>query len=322
MPRRHHYVAQMYLAGFANDGTKEGHLWVADFRRKHHWRCKPDGIAHSRDFYRVDIPDTDPFVIEKAFADLEGEFSSVIRNVLENQRFVGETDLSLLINFLALQMMKTPAMRNKFAKPVIEVIERVMDLTMASPERYYAAMKGAKEAGYISEEVSYEEMKRSHDNKGFIVSTSKNWDVKNALEMADAVLPILHERNWTLIIPENEDDKLICSDHPVVVHWADEKKLKYPPGLGLSGTSVFLPIGSNMALCGLFESVPPIIKIDTKKVASYNNLTLLNAYEQVFSREASFKAINKKGKIIDVSVSQFAKDWCNVLNISTITDAK
>lgn len=313
-PRRHHYVAQMYLAGFTNDRTKDGQLWVADFKRKRHWRCKPDGIAHSRDFYRVDIPSVYPFVIEKAFADLEGEFAAVIQSVLEHKRFVDKESLSLLLNFVALQLMKTPAMRKIFAKPTIEITERIMDMILESPERYYASIKGAREAGYIIGDVTYEEMKRSHDENRFIVSTSQNWDIKTMLEMADAVLPILHQRNWTLIISDNEDAKFISSDHPVVVHWKDNKKSNYPLGLGLHGTSIFLPLSSNVILCGLFESATPVLRIDTNTVASYNNLTLLNAYEQIFSCEPLFKAINIQGKIIDVPISQVAKDSCKLIN--------
>lgn len=101
-PRRHHYVAQMYLAGFTNTGTKDGQLWVADLKRKHEWRCKPEGVAHSRDFYRLEIPEVDPFVIERSFGELEGEFAAVIQDVIANKRFVSEADLSFSKDFAKL----------------------------------------------------------------------------------------------------------------------------------------------------------------------------------------------------------------------------
>ncbi len=172
-PRRHHYVAKMYLAGFTNTGTKSGKLWVADSNRGYHKKSLPDGIAHSRDFYRVDIPDVDPFIIERELGNIEGDVAAVLKNVIANKCLPENKDLSLLLNFVALQMTKTPAMRETLAKPMIAVLERVMDLMLQSPDRFYSSVEGAKKAGRdIDDTVSYEEMKRTFDQDGFIVSNS------------------------------------------------------------------------------------------------------------------------------------------------------
>ena len=308
-PRRHHYIAQMFLAGFTNAGTKDGKLWMADLNRAYHKNCRPDGIAYSRDFYRVDIPDVDPFIIERELAALEGDVATILKDVLENKKFRGETDLSLLLNFVALQMAKTPAMRETNAKPVVAVADRTMALILKDSETYYSTLEGARNAGIdISANVSYEKMKWAFDHNRIIASTSQNWDVISSLEMADAALPILHDRNWTLIVPEKENDVFICSDHPVIVYWLDDKIVRRPPGLGLRGTAVFIPLGSNMALRGVFEDAPPSIVVDAKQVASYNVLTLMNSYGQIYSRDESFKAINPAGDIVQLSVAELAAD--------------
>jgi hypothetical protein len=206
-------------------------------------------------------------------------------------------------------MTKTPAMREMLAKPMVAVLERVMDLMLQNPDRFYSSVEGARKAGRdIDDNVSYEEMKRIFDQDGFIVSTSQNWDVKTALEMADEVLPFLHHRNWSLIVAENEEDLFICSDHPVVVHWIDEKMIKHPPALGSRRTAVFMPLCSKMALRGSFEDVSPLIVADSKQVASYNSLTLMNRYAQVYSRKEAFKAINPVGDIVQLSIAELAAD--------------
>lgn len=126
--------------------------------------------------------------------------------------------------------------------------------------------------------------------------------------MANAVLPILHDRNWALLVAENEEDLFICSDHPVILHWMDEAMSRQPVGLGLSGTGVYIPLSCSLGLLGVFEDSSSIIKADTKQVASYNSLTLMASYEQVYSREESFRAINPAGEIVEVAIAELAAD--------------
>ena len=54
--RRHHYIPQFYLAGSTSDGTKDGLLHATDLTIGKQWKCKPEGVAHSRDHFLVDVP--------------------------------------------------------------------------------------------------------------------------------------------------------------------------------------------------------------------------------------------------------------------------
>ena len=81
-PRRHHSIPQFYLAGFTSDGTKGGWLYATDISTGKQWKCKSEGVAHSRDYFRVDVPGPDPFVIERFFADIEGQMATALRTVI------------------------------------------------------------------------------------------------------------------------------------------------------------------------------------------------------------------------------------------------
>ena len=62
--RRHHYVPKFYLAGFTAEGTQDGRLFVVDQRTGKTWKSSPGGVAHERDFYRIDDADIDRYLVD------------------------------------------------------------------------------------------------------------------------------------------------------------------------------------------------------------------------------------------------------------------
>ena len=297
-PRRHHYIPQMYLAGFTSDGTKDGQLYTIDLKQNKRWKCKPNGIANIRDFYRVDIPDQDPFVIEHGFAEIEGEIATVLKNIIETRKLPSGDNLITLLHLVALSSSKVPVMREQLGKPIAEVAKRVLDLTLANPERYYSTLKDMENAGIdVSKYPSYENVKETHNNDGFVISPSQNWNIQSSLMMADILLPLLKDRNWGLIIPKNPSDIFICSDNPVSLMWTKESMLGYPPGFGLKNTMVFMPLCSSIGLIGLFTPTSPIMEFDSLGIASLNTETLSHAHEQVYSRDASFKILGENDSL-------------------------
>jgi hypothetical protein len=85
--RAHHYVPQCWLAGFIDTGEKDGTLWVTDLKRKRQWSCKPSGVGHRRDFYRVDDPSvSDPLAIEKIFSKIESDVAPVFSALYREKR--------------------------------------------------------------------------------------------------------------------------------------------------------------------------------------------------------------------------------------------
>jgi hypothetical protein len=81
--RNHHFVPQGYLAGFTENGTRDGRLIVSDLVSCSLFQTKPRNVAAKRDFNRIDAEGQDPDVLERALGEFEGRAASVIRGIGE-----------------------------------------------------------------------------------------------------------------------------------------------------------------------------------------------------------------------------------------------
>ena len=295
-PRRHHYIPQFYLAGFTSDGTKDGRLQVVDFSSGKQWQCKPEGVAHSRDYFRVDIPGQDPFVIERSFAQLEGEMATALKTVIESQAIPHGEVFSFLMHLVALSLSRVPTMRENTGRPIVQMAEMIWEMTVANPERYYSTLEDMKRDGRdVSGFPDYETAKKISMPDHVIVKPSQNWNVHSGLMMADIALELLPARNWTLVVPDRPEDIFISSDNPVSVSWTVSGLGRQPPGLGFKNTRVFMPLSSCLGLIGLFEVGDPLRYINSSQVAALNQLTLNRAKSQVYWRaEPSFHHASSK----------------------------
>src|SRR6266849_6470008 len=100
--RRHHFIPQLYLAGFTDSGEKTGLLYAHDLRELKSWRAKPSNVAFERDFYRIDAPGIAADEIEKVFWELEGEAARVFKKIIELGRLPARRkDYGILMHFMA-----------------------------------------------------------------------------------------------------------------------------------------------------------------------------------------------------------------------------
>jgi hypothetical protein len=71
--RKHHYVPQCYLKGFARNRSKKAQLFVVDSSVKRAFITTPQNVATERDFNRIDIDGEDPNLIESSYAEFESK---------------------------------------------------------------------------------------------------------------------------------------------------------------------------------------------------------------------------------------------------------
>ena len=295
-------MPQFYLAGFTSDGTKEGWLYATALATGKQWRCKPAGVAHSRDYFRVDVPEQDPFVIERSFAQLEGEMATALRTVVETQNIPSGDTYSLLMHLVALSLARVPVMRENTGRPMVQIAEMVLQMTLSSPERYYSTLENMKKDGHdVSNFPSFEEMEQKSNTDHFTITPSQNWNVHSALMIADIILELLPKRDWSLAVPKRPEDIFICSDNPVSVSWTVSGLERQPPGLGQKNTMVFMPLSSHLGLIGLFGPVKPKISIDSQNVAILNQLTFRQAMAQIYCRDESFLGGKKQSDNYNIS---------------------
>lgn len=277
-PRKHHYVPKFLLGGFTDIGSTDGYLSVLDLKRSHSWRCKPEAVAHQRDFNRVetDEPTIDPFIVERALAQYEGHWSSRIREILTNKTIPkGEAREDLML-FIAFMMVRIPRFRSK----VDAFLREAQELERLA-EKYSREAQGL---GDIS----------PTENVGFEWTQTELVDLM--IKSAHSIAPVVSQRSWQILSVKDGASDLICSDSPAILSWATPIVPNYPPGLLHTNAVVTVPIDKRAALIGSLYSQPELLLIGDKHVAQLNSATGMFA-EQLYCPAEDFIWLTKDGTI-------------------------
>jgi hypothetical protein len=218
---RHHFVPEFHLALFTQDGTKDSTFWVFDQKYGKQWDAIPGSVGYQKHLYRVDLPDTEPDVIEDVFAFVEDNVAPIIKEVCNIQKIPeGAEGYNWLINYIALLAERTPARREVFTKSMQELAKTMSQMMFARPERFESIKRSMKADGVEYEDnVSYEDLRKFIFEEKYTISFDNNTNINNLLTAIDAIIPPLGARNWTVAYAPPEVGDFICSDNPVSLHW-------------------------------------------------------------------------------------------------------
>jgi Protein of unknown function (DUF4238) len=288
--RRHHYVPQFYLKGFTVERKKKRQVTVFDGKDRKVFTTAIDNVALERDFNRVEIEGVEPDVFEKAMAGFEGEISAAIDRIIAT-RSIG-ADRVALINLICALALRNPRLRETIRDFHERVAKQVLDLMLATPERWAAQTKKQREEGALKAlpELSYDEMKKFAREANFKLEVPTERHIRLEVETFNKMLPILLERKWLLLRAPKDSGGFITSDHPVVLAWSDPKMRGgfYGPGFGLTGTDVYFPISTGLAVIGAFELEELTMAIGENAVAGLNGAQVDYAERQVYARDRNF----------------------------------
>ncbi|WP_280554734.1 DUF4238 domain-containing protein [Halomonas sp. 25-S5] len=290
--RHHHYLSQCYLKGFTKGGAKKSKLTVIDFKENKRFETIPRNVGGIRDFNRIDIEGVEQNALEKSLSQFEGEAASALRNLEENLHFEGETRI-LILNLIALLAIRSPEMREHWRQCHAQIAERVMDLSLATKERWESQLRQMKESGKeVSDDITYEEIKRFHESKEYDITVAREHHIHMEFVGVDAILPYLDSRNWLLIKVTEESGPFITTDNPVNITWKEPDKIplfyRNSPGYGMRGTQVYFPVSRNLALIGEFDGPEGIIDGNRELVSALNYKMLIFTYKQVYCPKIGF----------------------------------
>lgn len=279
-PRQHHYVPSCWLAGFTETGTKDGRLFVTDFKRRKQWPATPDTAGSIRDFYRLEGEhSSDPIEAEKAFSKIEGDIAPILRAIDQEMRPPTRSELEPLLYFIGLQWARVPAFR-PFTLDVIDKFSyEQIGRDLETPESWKLALERSGQSP-DAPGADYETMKAFHKEKRYTVSAPTAWYVLRTFEAVKIILPELQKRNWmTLVSPSGS---FIASDNPVF--------LDGPKG-GVAGFGnaefVAFPVSRHISLLGTLrpERQP---HVNRNFIARCNMAMMLGSDSQVFSAIPDF----------------------------------
>ena len=111
-PKQHHFVPSTYLRNFQD---ARGHIWCYDSKTEKTYSQIPEKIARRGDYNTASLPDgtIDRDTIEAFYGVSETVFPQLVKGIRE--RSLNFEDQRALINFCALQAMRSPLTRDLIA---------------------------------------------------------------------------------------------------------------------------------------------------------------------------------------------------------------
>lgn len=298
--RNHHWVPQCYLKGFTRGRSKKSQLHVTDFEAGRVFSTVPRNVAAGRDFNRVDVDGISPDHVEAGIAVFEGKVDKALERICRGRTFTDAEDRNLVLNLIALLAVRNPGMRESVRYGHEQVMKRVMDLTLATKERYEASFAKAARAGALraDEILPYEQMREFIDRGDYSISVSTTHHVGQELKLVDTVLPLLGQRQWLLVRALPGSGGFITSDHPVILQWADQPMTGLRgPGFAHKGTELLFTISHDLALVGTFEGPGGVADVEEAQVALMNGIILGNWQRQIYARDDRFRYRMDDGEI-------------------------
>jgi hypothetical protein len=291
-PRKHHYVPQFYLSGFAA-APGSHRLFVLDKQTGRSYQSQVGNAACERDFYIIEVEDDgDPFAVEKAFSEIETIGAESLRFIIDLKAVPEGSLYQKLIAFIALMSVRGPAVLDAIEKPIEQMLKTVAWHMTATPEQYERLMEQLEEDGIDTSGITYESMREFVEKGDYTISMGQNFRISALLNMAKPAEPLLGARNWTLVTATPDAPDFICSDRPVTISWNDPRMNGlFPPGFGVKGTTVMFPVTRRLALLGLFEELRPSLYAGPRTVGVINTFTAIYARRFVYSGIADFKLI-------------------------------
>ena len=285
--RKHHYLPQAYLAAFTNTGTKNGQLCVLDLEDGRAFSTSPINLAAERDFNRVDIEGHSIDAIENALASFEGNAVNSIRKVINSHNFPNDEDWNLIINLLALIAIRNPQRRRSFNIAREQEIEIIGDLLAKDENMWNSQVKAAREAGEHIPEVTFGEFKSFIEKREYKCVFPSQDNLRVEFSALDALLPLLGQRTWSVLLAPTDGPEFICSDHPVTL--MPKYKRDGLIGYGIRETEVFFPLGRRVGFYGVFESpLNPVVNCKPENVARMNAQVMKSADRHVYSALDTF----------------------------------
>lgn len=289
--RNHHYVPQCYLKGFARSRSKNAQLYVVDAVRRRDFTTTPRNVAAQRDFNRIEVPGHDPNIIETSYAEFEAKLAPMLVRLDAAGRFASQDDLHLALELVALLAVRNPGRREGLRRFHADVTRRMMDLALATPERWASQVRQAQATGHLGPvNVTYAQMRDFVEQERYRIEVPTTRHVELELHALETVVPLLRKRSWCLLQAGPQSGGFVTSDRPVTLCWTDPALEGgfYGPGFGVRDTSVVCPLSHQLALWGTFDGRSGVVELPDDAVAAINTRTIAYAGSQIYAQSDRF----------------------------------
>jgi len=290
LARKHHYVPEMYLSGFAN---ALGQCSVTDAQRRKTFSTSPANIAAERDYNAIEADGVPLDALEKELGKFEGVIAPSIKRVRETASF-GENgaDREDVINLTTLLAVRNPRTRKEMEKLYSQIIQAMLLITFEKKQRWEAWVERQKAVGEWSDDrpADFEGHKKYVEEIIAKLRVHQNFTLETELDALKHVYPYFDARKWRILKAKDDSGGFVTTDHPVCVHRAGGTNYgqQYAPGPGLSDRDVLFALSSKVALVGRLEGEEDVVEVDKHAVASFNATVMGYAMSQIYAADDGF----------------------------------
>ena len=270
-PRKHHYLPQFYLRGFSPNGRS---IFQIEKTPSRGYLCSIRDAAAIRDYHELDYSDAeDPHVIEKRLAEIEGQFSRTLTDVVQSGITSTEVHVGL-IEFVALMKFRVPAFKTYIEESLRQSV-RSVGMIMERKGALPPIPKG------------FEGMLRM-DRAKISISNWKCLEFMFELATDPRLLRLLLAMRPSILRAKDRESLLTC-DQPVAL-FHPEASARDPYGTGLADprTELSLPLTSQVLLRLTWDKRSREDRaLTAAEVREFNRRTVVMAHGLVFAPNAS-----------------------------------
>lgn len=286
----HHYIPQFYLRGFSSGVGRQAQVFVYDNESKKSFTTLARNIGSKRHFNRVNAVGVGPNHVEDGMAEIEAGIAPHLKQVIEAKAFPSPEHFNSIMNLIAFLSVRNPRLRGSMTDFHREIVERVMSISVSSKEIWESQNKKMRESGVpVMEDLTYEEVKRFHNERSFDVVIDQTHLIGLELGMIDPVLKHLFNRSWCFASAPEYHQFITCDD-PAILSWNEKVKQPnpYSPGHGLQNTIVIFTLSPELALVGLFQDLPERSDYFPDQVTAINTVVARQSRSQIYARDGNF----------------------------------
>jgi hypothetical protein len=216
---------------------------------------------------------------------------------------------------MALLAVRSPEMRENHRGFHEQVAKRVMDLALATKDRWEGQTAQMREDGVPLKDVSYEEVKAFHESEQYKFTLAREYHIGTEFKMMDTVLQALGQRLWTIYMADGATGEFLTTNRPVTLTYIEPEKVppfyRRSPGFGLTNTEVYFPLTHHAMLVGRFDRGGETEAAKDSFIAAVNTHMMWHCYGKAFSRQPEFLYLNPRDLTIhkDGLLLERAKAW-------------
>ena len=299
LSRRHHYLPQMYLRGFADDDEL---LWVFDRKNNTYIHQGILKTAVKKDFYTVVGPDgqkTD--AVEQMLANIvEDPMKHIIERLdKKNLNWQGE-DRAVLALFVALLRTRNPA----FDKDQNELTEQIhrwwVKARHPSPEVVEESLREYEQnSGEEMSDVSAQEIFDMIRDDQYEINNPRQNNIKMMMSLALEIAQAVFSLKWEILAAPKDCSFITCDNPFTVVPPPNFDDSIQGYGILTPGASTIVPLSSKTAICFFGEGQRVRGAVVYKEFLRNTNLVVAaNSERFVIARdEPLLRSVVRKGKL-------------------------